>query len=326
MFRKSSSVAKHILLCLVSVLLGGIAGADELRQMAYRPGTAEETQQWQLRLRERLFVALHLDDLRGRPLALEARPLGARLYQGISLQEIRLRATPTRDIDVLYAAPKTGDGPWPAVVCIHGHGGDRTTPFDPSKTIYKSFGLELLNQGFAVLSLDVGQHDVAETGRTLMGERLWDLMRGVDYLASLPEIDPKRIGCAGLSLGGEMAMWLGAMDPRIAATVSCGFLTRMDQMEKNHCMCWKFPGLRALADFADIYALAAPRPLQCQNGDQEPPTQFTVALAQQALKEVVPAYAAFGAEDLVELEAHPGGHEIALDALVSFLLRHLKSP
>lgn len=53
-----------------------------------------------------------------------------------------------------------------------------------------------------------------------MAERLWDLMRCVDYLQSMPQVDDSRIGCAGLSLGGEMAMWLGAMDERIAATVS----------------------------------------------------------------------------------------------------------
>ncbi len=43
--------------------------------------------------------------------------------------------------------------------------------------------------------------EVYEDGRLLMGERLWDLMRCVDYLRSLPTVDSKRIGCAGLSLG-----------------------------------------------------------------------------------------------------------------------------
>ena len=117
-----------------------------------------------------------------------------------------------------------------------------------------------------------------------MGERLWDLVRCVDYLQSMPEVDEHRIGCGGLSLGGEMAMWLGAMDERIAATVSAGFLTTMDQMEQNHCMCWKFEGLRELVDFTDIYSLIAPRPLQCQNGLLEPPTQFYVPLARKAME------------------------------------------
>jgi acetyl esterase/lipase len=156
-----------------------------------------------------------------------------------------------------------------------------------------------------------------------MGERLWDLKRCVDYLRKLPEVDPSRIGCAGLSLGGEMAMWLGAMDERIAATVSCGFLTMMDQMEQNHCMCWKFDGLRALVDFPDIYALIAPRPLQCQNGLKEPDTQFTVPLARRALAEIESIYRDLGALDKATLVAHEGAHEIALEPMYAFLKQYL---
>jgi len=50
-----------------------------------------------------------------------------------------------------------------------------------------------------------------------MGERLWDAMRCIDYLESLSQIDKKRIGCAGLSLGGEITMWLGAMDQPLSS-------------------------------------------------------------------------------------------------------------
>ena len=182
----------------------------------------------------------------------------------------------------------------------------------------------MAQHGFVAIATDVGQHEVYEKGRTLMGERLWDLMRCVDYLEALPEVDAQRMACAGLSLGGEMAMWLGAMDLRMAATVSAGFLTMMDQMEENHCMCWKFEGLRALVDFPDIYALTAPRALQCQNGRKEPPTQFTVALAQEALRQIQPIYEDLGVPERVVLHAHDGGHEIDLDALLAFLTGHLK--
>ncbi len=168
------------------------------------------------------------------------------------------------------------------------------------------------------ISTTVSQHDVREEGRLLMGERLWDLMRCVDYLESLPQVDKSRIGCAGLSLGGEMAMWLGAMDERIAATVSAGFLTTMDHMEQNHCLCWKFDGLRELVDFADIYSLIAPRPLQCQNGLQEPPSQFYVPLAREAMKEVRAAYDDTGKPENVTLDVHGEGHVIDLPALMFF--------
>jgi len=208
-------------------------------------------------------------------------------------------------------------GPYPAVVCIHGHGGSRHSVYDV-ESIYRGFATALAEKGVVTISTDVGQHEVYEAGRLLMGERLWDLMRCIDHLESLPDVDKSRIGCAGLSLGGEMAMWLGAMDERVTATVSAGFLTRMDQMEQNHCMCWKFAGLRELVDFADIYSLIAPRALLCQNGLQEIPTQFPVSIAKQALNEITAIYDDFESQENVALVAHKEGHVIDLPSLLAF--------
>ena len=112
-------------------------------------------------------------------------------------------------------------------------------------------------------------------------------------------------------------------DTRIRATVSAGFLTVMDQMEQNHCMCWKFDGLRERVDFADIYSLIAPRALLCQIGEQEPPTQFTPTLAKSAFSELQVIYEDMGVPDKAELYIHPGAHEIHLDTLVSFFEKYL---
>jgi hypothetical protein len=164
---------------------------------------------------------------------------------------------------------------------------------------------------------------VQESGRTLLGERLQDLQRCVDVLLASGVVDGERIGCAGLSLGGEMAMWLGALDERIAATVSCGFLTTMDQLEQGHCTCWKLDGLRERVDFADIYALIAPRALQCQNGLAEPLVDFCVPLARQAMREMVPVWHRLGRPEAVELHVHDGGHVVDVPATVAFLRAQL---
>jgi hypothetical protein len=111
----------------------------------------------------------------------------------------------------------------------------------------------------------------------------------------------------------------------VQATVSAGFLTRMDQMEKNHCMCWKFPGLRELVDYADIYALTAPRALLCQNGLQEPADQFPVPLAREALAEVQPIYTDMKRPQNLAFVAHEGGHVIDLPSLLTFFDAHLQS-
>jgi hypothetical protein len=120
-------------------------------------------------------------------------------------------------------------------------------------------------------------------------------------------------------------MWLGAMDTRIAATVSSGFLTTMENLRHGHCMCWDFPGLQLRYDFADIYSLICPRPLQCQNGQQERlPGGFPVDLAEQVMREIEAAYRVAGCANLVELAVHAKGHEFDVPAAQRFLDAALK--
>lgn len=292
-----------------------------LRGMAYRQGTPEQTAAWQNELRARLAGLLGVDVTAARA-AGPARPAAAaRQRDGYRDQELDL-PTPGGAVRVRLTVPTVGDGPFPAVVCIHGHGGDRHSVHDAT-TVYRGFAAALAAAGFVTIACDVGQHAVRAPGATLLGERLADLLRCVDHLAAMAEVDPARIGCAGLSLGGEMAMWLGALDLRIAATVSSGFLTTMDQLEQGHCLCWKLPGLRQLADFADLYALIAPRALQCQNGLGEPHTDFTVPLAKRAMAELAPAFSDLGAAAGPELHVHRDGHVMDVPATAAFLRRAL---
>lgn len=309
-----------------------VAATRRLRTLAYRSGqTAEEVTKWQRGVREKLAKLLAIDDLARATIPLDTVELSREKHDGYELIEIELRSTPGRKIRALVTVPGNSDdekssrkSPYPAVVCIHGHGGTRRSVHDAT-SIYKGFAAKLGANGYVTIATDVGQHEIYEEGRTLLGERLHDLRRCVDWLVAREDVDAKRIGCAGLSLGGEMAMWLGAMDERIEATVSAGFLTIMDQMEQNHCMCWKIDGLRDIADFADIYSLTAPRALLFQNGEREPLTQFWVPLAKQAFRDVRRTYVDLAKPDRVELDIHGGAHEIDLPALERFFATYLGS-
>jgi hypothetical protein len=88
-------------------------------------------------------------------------------------------------------------------------------------------------------------------------------------------------------------------------------------------MCWKFPGLRNLVDFVDIYSLISPRDLSCQNGLQEPTTQFYVPLAREAFSEIELIYRDLNANENLKLDIHNGGHEIYLKGLVEFFEKQL---
>jgi len=304
--------------------------------MRYSSRPKEDAVIWQKHVRSKLFQLLKMNKLLREKSSI---PFGEKELSHADrgeyhIMEVEINSTSSRRIRAIVTIPNSKDKPFPAVVCIGGHGSDLYSPYDPktisgqgpikkSDSIYKGFGTILAKRGYVTISTTVSQHEVYEKGQLLMAERLWDLIRCVDYLQSMSEVDGQRIGCGGLSLGGEMAMWLGAMDERIVATVSAGFLTTMDHMEQNHCMCWKFEGLREEVDFADIYSLIAPRPLQCQNGLLEPVSQFYVPLARRAMEEIRTIYKDMERPENVILDVHGEGHVIDLPGLIYFFEKHL---
>ena len=287
------------------------------RKMKFSAETAEEAVAWQKASREKLFHLLRLEDLleankpdrKGRPgLAADEKILQTKREEKYMRYDMEINSTGTRRIGVVLTVPRPRREKVPAVVCIHGHGGNRSIVYQDASP-YRGFARALAENGYVTISTDVGQHKVYEDGRTLMGERLWDVMRCVDYLATREEVDAGRIGCAGLSLGGEMAMWLGAMDTRIKVTVSSGFLTTVENMRQGHCPCWDFPGLAENFDFADVYSLIAPRYLQCQNGKLErAPGGFPVSIAREVMAEIRGCYRVFGKMEGATLVVHPAGH------------------
>lgn len=320
--------SRMMLFCAVCVcglfIYKKTAEEGSLRALKYTSREKALAILWQEELRTKLGRLLKMEDLLSRSAenSLNPKTLSSEDKGKYVLHEMEINSTPTRRIKIVLTLPADRKGPFPAVLCIAGHGGSRHTCYQQAKG-YFSFAKTLAGTGYVTISTAVSQHKVYEEGRTLMGERLWDLMRCVDFLTSLKEVDSRRIGCAGKSLGGEMAMWLGAMDERVQATVSSGFLTRMDQMEKGHCMCWKFLGLRVLVDFSDIYSLIAPRALLCQNGLKEPSSQFPVAIAREALKEIRVIYQDFEQPKNLAFVAHKGGHVFDVPSLLTFLDEHL---
>jgi hypothetical protein len=320
-----TSTVRRFVVLFILAFMSPILSWPQIRQLRYGHGTPAAAVKWQREVRNELSRILHLQDLPDQRAALPLQPHVISLQDSgmYQLQEVEILSTSKRRIPLLLTRPKQGNGPFPAVVCVHGHGGTRWIVYKAG-SIYKGFAGCLAARGYVTIAADVGQHQVYEAGRILMGERLWDLLRCVDYLCSLDFVDAGRIGCAGLSLGGEMTMWLGAMDERIRATLSAGFLTRMEQMEKNHCQCWKFDGLRERVDYADIYSLIAPRALMCQNGLKEPAQDFTVELAQQAMAEIQAIYQDMGSQHSAILQVHPGAHEIDLPSLQRFFDQRLR--
>ena len=163
-----------------------------------------------------------------------------------------------------------GDGPFPAILSPHGHwayGRLENTALNsgPGRAI------NLARQGFVVFTYDmVGYNDSQQVPHTFSGKReylwglslsglqLWDSIRALDFLESLPYVKRNAIGMTGESGGGTQTFLASAVDQRIAVSVPVNMISLHMQ---GGCLCENPPGLRLETTNVEIAATIAPRPL-----------------------------------------------------------------
>jgi len=267
-----------------------------------------EALRWQQEARGRL-IALMMGGSRPQSVPLEPAILReiAVTDGGYRLEEITLQTLSDRRVRAWIASPYDVRSKVGAVLALNGHGGSGERVVRGEGPYW--YGRVLAEMGYVVVAPDIGQHDLQHTNWSLMGERVWDALCCVDYLTTRPEVDTNRIAVAGLSLGGETTMYVAALDERIRLACSSGWLTTVANMKREHCPCWNFPGLESDFDFADIFALVAPRLLVCELGERErAPGGFPVEIGREAFSQLARAYAVFGAGANAVLSIHAGGH------------------
>ncbi len=169
-------------------------------------------------------------------------------------------------------------------------------------------------------------------GRTLLGERIFDVRRALDLLQTLPEVDGTRIACVGNSGGGTVTYYAACMDERIAAAMpGCSVCSYAESIgSHDHCSDNYLPGALRYFDMGDLAALIAPRPLVVVASDDDPIFPYTGVTAQAAVIEDI--YRATGAETETtaeqagpkhaagsfELFTGSGGHRFFADAWSAF--------
>jgi len=150
-------------------------------------------------------------------------------------------------------------------------------------------------------------------GKPLTGQRVYDVMRAVDFIEREPELDAEQIGCMGNSAGGTISFYATCVEPRIRlAVVSCSFGTfESTWLYKRHCACGYLPGLLKVADMPDLAGLIAPRHLIVVAGKQDYLARF--GGVQQGFQTAQECFTASGHADRVTLLAAEGGHQFYPD-------------
>lgn len=229
------------------------------------------------------------------------------------------------------------------MICLQGHStgmhvsigvqrDDETQPFDSPGD--RDFALGCMARGIAALCIEQrsfgerreqmqqkvsphGCHDAAMqallVGKTLISERVYDVDRGIDYLATRGDADMRRIGVMGNSGGGTITIYAAALLPRLAfAMPSCAFCTFRDSIGSiYHCADNYVPGILTVADMGDVLGLFAPRPAVVVAGRDD--DIFPLGSVQTAFAQLHRIYAAAGAADACRLVIGAGGHRFYAD-------------
>lgn len=258
----------------------------------------ESKEAWQKRRREVLrTVQRTLGDLPARPSPVRARIVSREIHSEFTLERVAIDNGVDGEVSALLILPTKSKTPVPAVLWLHSSSPDKTQILIPNTNGgAEPLGLVLVRKGYAVLSPDAYWHGdregtgpagSAETGRAeqeslhklhlWQGRTLWgmfvrDDQVALDYLCARPEIDAKRIGATGMSMGSTRAWWLAAVDDRVAATVGVACLTRYENLIRHgqlrqHGVYYFVNGLLQHFDIEGVLALIAPRPYLALTGE-----------------------------------------------------------
>lgn len=169
-------------------------------------------------------------------------------------------------------------------------------------------------------------------GRDLSAFMTYDDISSTEFLASLPMVDAKRIGCVGCSMGAYRSWMLSALSDRIKAGASiCWMITTDAQLtrrfgrKENGGFANCIPGLRQYLDYPHIASLACPKPMLFINGTKD--KLFPVPGVKDAFSEMHKVWKSQGADNLLDTELWEIPHSCGLKAqekMLEFLDKNLK--
>ena len=287
---------------IVALVLGALIMQDrpsfpEVKAPDYpRPASLEEWTKRREETRKTLWKLL--GDLPPRPVKPDVTVVEKQDKGDYRLEKLAISNGAGAKITSYLLVPK-GSGPFPAILYLHWHAGQynlgkeelwQKVPGGEEKR-----GEDLVKRGYVVLAPDAyafgersglgpdgpkqkgGQEELTLSKAFLwMGSSLWGMIVrddqiALDVLASRPEVDPKRIGATGISMGSTRTWWLAALDDRVAASVGVCCLTRYQDLIASgglHChgIYYFVPGMLRHFDTEAVASLIAPRPFLTLSG------------------------------------------------------------
>jgi hypothetical protein len=263
----------------------------------------------------------------------KAKRLRTDKHDGFALERLELDLNGVEPVPALLLVPDKRQEPAPGLLYIHAHGGTYELGKEElllGRKVLPAYAPVCAAKGLVTLAIDSwcfsgrkhqddgrnGEWDAFKLmlwkGQVLWGMMLFDECQAVTYLSNRPEVDPRRLGAFGLSMGSTKAWWLAALDPRIRLCVDLCCLTEYQALIsinnlKGHGIYYYVPGLLKHFQTQDINELIVPRPHLSLNGRKDlltPP-----AGVEKVRDHLLPLYAKYGKREDCRVELFDCGHE-----------------
>ena len=282
------------------------------------------------KLRRQILFAAGLDPIPART-PLNPKIFGRLERKGYSVEKVYLETWPGFYLGGNLYRPLDKTGPFPAVAKPHGHWSYGRLEEQPLGSSHR-LSANLARQGYVVFSYDMaGYNDTVQTPHTFgaeteqlwafgpLGLQLWNSIRVVDFLESLPEVDKSRIAATGASGGGTQTFLLTAVDDRVRFSAPVNMVSAIMQ---GGCRCENAPGLRIDTFNVEIGAMMAPRPMLLVSSTQD----WTRNTLQEEHPEIRKIYALYGAGEKVDavlIDAPHNYNRESREAVYRFFARHV---
>lgn len=247
--------------------------------------------------------------------------------------------------------PADGRASYDVVLALHGHSRrgkelyvgnyESVAEREEHEIAGEDIGLQAVAQGYAVVVPDVrgfgdmmtledqsqGRKNSCESlqrralmfGRTLIGERVWDVSRLLDYIHTRTELAEGKVAVIGHSGGGTVAYFSAACDERIDAVVVSSYICTYEAsiLSISHCLCNVVPGLLTYGEMYDVATLVAPRPLLVVHGQMD--QIYPIAATREAFDHIKMIYEQARCASQCEIFEGTGGHRFDTHRVWTFL-------
>jgi dienelactone hydrolase len=253
-------------------------------------------------------------------------------YADYSIETVLLETLPGYYLGGNLYRPLRKKGRLPAVLLPHGHWKKGRLENQPVYSV-PALGINLARQGYVVFAYDmVGYNDTRQTPHSFggwaetlwsfhpLGLQLWNSIRALDYLTSLPDVDAHRIAATGASGGASQTFLLTAVDDRIGYAAPVNMISAYMQ---GGDPCEEAPNLRVDTFNVEIAAMTAPRPMLVVSSTRDW-TRHTPTEEFPAIRRIYELYGAAGNVQNAHIDAEHNYNRQSREAVYQFLARNMQ--